>query len=264
MALARALRPANPELALLLGRGLVRGARRVLAVTAHSDDLEATAAGTLRLMALAGSEIHVAVLSDGRQQANRRSNLGEIRRLEEQHAATILGYTRVHPLGFRDLSLSRATEVEPRLRDLWREIRPEVVFSFDPSFPEPYLVHPDHLTAGRVVLNIARTDLGRDVEIYFYATRDTNVVVDIGPVIHDKIESVVAHRSQLKGPRFIYTMLIRAYGRLRGLSTEMAYAEGFRALSLPDLKDPAMEGRWEKEMEPKEPISPPAHELRGE
>ncbi|MFZ5435361.1 MAG: PIG-L deacetylase family protein [Bacillota bacterium] len=107
-----------------------------MAVTAHPDDLEAVAGGPLRLTALAGSEIEVVVLSDGRQQQiTRRSNLGEIRGLEESHAANILGYHKVHQLGFRDLSLSRIGEIEPRLREIWDALRPEVVFAFPLVFP---------------------------------------------------------------------------------------------------------------------------------
>ncbi|MDQ7793810.1 MAG: PIG-L deacetylase family protein [bacterium] len=240
----RRFRPVNPELALFEGRHLVRGARRVLAVTAHPDDLEAVAGGTLRLMALAGSTIDVAMLTGGEEQSGQRSNLGQIRRLEERHAAGILGYAEVHALGFRDLSLSRASELESRLGELWERVQPEVVFSFDPSFPDPLLAHPDHLTAGRVTLNLARRDPRGAPRVYFYGTRDTNVMVDIGPVINDKIRAVLAHRSQLKLPPAVYGLLLRAYARLYGSPIQALYGEGFRALSLPRPGVRAGASRW--------------------
>jgi LmbE family N-acetylglucosaminyl deacetylase len=242
--LIRSFRPANGELAVLQGLQLIRGARRVLAVTAHADDLEAVAGGTLRLMALAGSRIDVAVLSDGQQQNNRRSNLAQIRAMEERHAGLILGYRKLHFLGFRDLALSRVERLECRLRQVWESVRPDVVFSFDPSFPEPYLLHPDHLTAGRIVLNLSRRALGQVASVYFYGTRDTNVVVNVTPVIEDKVQAVLAHRSQLQTHPALYSLLIRLYGRLRGRAMQLQYAEGFRALSLPDLAAHSLHGQW--------------------
>ncbi len=236
--------PANAELALLQGYHLVRGAKRVLAVTAHPDDLEATTGGALRLMALAGSRIDVVVLSDGRQQDNGRSNLAEIRQVEQQHAGNILGYCNVYHLGFRDLSLSRMDELQPELLDLWRSVRPEVVFTFDPSFPEPYLAHPDHLTAGRVVLNILRGGHDPEPAVYFYGTADTSVIVDISSVIWDKVDAVVAHRSQLQTWPALYSLLIRLYGRLRGRPVQRSYAEGFRVLTMPRLSSQVQRGQW--------------------
>jgi LmbE family N-acetylglucosaminyl deacetylase len=235
-------RPANAEIALLEGLELVRPARRVLAVTAHPDDLEALAGGTLRLMALAGSQVHVAVLSDGRQQTNARSNLGQIRRLEERHAATIIGYAQVHEFGFRDLSLSRLPDIAPRLSELWEDIEPDVVFAFDPSYPEPYITHPDHLVTGRSIINLARS--GKNASVYFYGTRDTNVVVDITPVLEDKVQSVLAHRSQLKTFPVFYSILVRVYARMRGIPVDVRYAEGFRMLDVKGLTRVSSYGQW--------------------
>ncbi len=235
-------RPASAEIAVLEGLELVRGAKRVLAVTAHPDDLEVLAGGTLRLMALAGSQVHVAVLSDGRQQNNSQSNLGQIRSLEEMHAANIIGYAQVHELGFRDLSLSRILEIEQRLADLWKNVRPEIVLAFDPSFPEPYITHPDHLVTGRTVINLARS--GKDAAVYLYGTRDTSVVVDITPVLEDKVQSVLAHRSQLKTYPAFYSVLVRVYARMRGIPADVRYAEGFRMLDLKGLTRISSHGQW--------------------
>jgi LmbE family N-acetylglucosaminyl deacetylase len=242
--LMRGFRPPNSELAVLHGLELVRGRKRVLVVTAHPDDLEIVAGGTLRLMGLAGSSIDVAVLTDGGQQDNAREDLGQVRQFEQDHAAAILGYTRVHHLGLRDLSLSRLPEVEAALRRVWSRLKPEVVLAFDPSFPEPYMIHPDHLAGGRAVLNIARSDLGRGVGVYFYGTRETRVIVDIHPVLSDKVQAVLSHRSQLKAPPALYRAATRLYGRLRGMPAQLPYAEGFRALELPRLSARVSRARW--------------------
>lgn len=242
--LMRSFRPPNSELAVLQGLELVRGRKRVLAVTAHPDDLEIVAGGTLRLMGLAGSTIDVAVLTGGGHQDNSRDDLGQVRQFEQDHAATILGYTRVHHLGLRDLSLSRLPDLEAALGQVWSRVEPEVVLAFDPSFPEPYMVHPDHLAGGRAVLNLARGDLGRGVAVYFYGTRETRVVVDIHPVLSDKVQAVLSHRSQLKAPAVFYRAATRLYARLRGLPAQLPYAEGFRALELPGLSSRVSRAQW--------------------
>jgi hypothetical protein len=54
----------------------------------------------------------------------------------------------------------------------------------------------------------------------------------------------MAHHSQLKVPLVFYSLLIRAYGRLRGRPLQMSYAEGFRALSFPELDIRSVEGQW--------------------
>ncbi|MDP2872264.1 MAG: PIG-L deacetylase family protein [Bacillota bacterium] len=242
--LVRSFRPPNSELAALHGLDLVRGPKRVLAITAHPDDLEIVAGGTLRLMSLAGSTIDVAVLTDGGRQDNARHDLGHVRQFEQDHAAAILGYARVHHLGLKDLSLSRIPELEDKIAAVWSRVKPQVALAFDPSFPEPYMVHPDHLAGGRAALNLARGDLGRDVLVFFYGTRETRVVVDITPVMHDKVQAVLCHRSQLRAPAVLYGLAVRVYGRLRGRPAQMPYAEGFRALELPQLTQRAMRARW--------------------
>ena len=61
------LTPINPGLAARYGLHLTRAPQRVLAVTAHQDDLELFVGGTLRLLALAGSQITVVVATGGCQ-----------------------------------------------------------------------------------------------------------------------------------------------------------------------------------------------------
>lgn len=100
------LAPREPALALALGEGLVSTPRRVLALTAHPDDLEFFAGGTLKRMALAGSEIHAAVLSDGEKRGN-WTDLGGERRREQQMAALLQGYAPFASSGCRTSGCQR-------------------------------------------------------------------------------------------------------------------------------------------------------------
>ncbi len=243
----RRLTPKNPELALRFGFDLVRGPQRVLAVTAHQDDLELFIGGTLRLLALAGSDIDVVVATGGNQQYSAVRTLDQIREQEERDAGTIIGYRTVRFLHFRDLELSRNPYFEDALRDVWRQTEPDVVFAFDPSAPYRSAIHPDHLAVGRAVLNVSRSLQGRTPAIVFYGSADPNVLVDVSQVMTDKCEAVRAHRSQLYGWKRFYVTAVRVQAKIAGRAVSVPFAEPLRRLELPLLGPEAQRENWSRE-----------------
>jgi LmbE family N-acetylglucosaminyl deacetylase len=242
--LEKGFRPANVQLAKRYGLQLTRRPRRVLAVTSHADDLEIFATGTLRLLALAGSRITVVVASDGNRQ-NNRSNIAQIRQQEQRDAGMIIGYDDVRFLGLGDINLSHATGLQQGLEEIWQEIDPDLVLAYDPSHPAHWINHPDHLAIGRAVLNINRTDWGHGTDVLFYGTNDPNLVVDITRTIEDKVQALLAHRSQLKTFPLVYVAAIRGLARFAGRPNQVPYAETFRALSLPVLDDRTEAAIWD-------------------
>jgi LmbE family N-acetylglucosaminyl deacetylase len=240
----RRLTPANPKLALRHGLSLTRGPRRVRAVSAHQDDLELFAAGTLRLLALAGSSITAVIATGGDQQYTSERTLDQIREQEERDAGTILGYDDIRFLRFTDLNLAHNPRFQPDLEAIWNQVRPDLVFSFDPTAPYRSAVHPDHLAVGRAVLNISRA-LGDDApDIVFYGSRDPNVLVDISQVVADKTEAIRAHRSQLTGWKRYYNLATRLQTRLAGRPVSVKYAEPLRCLGLRALRDESYLENW--------------------
>lgn len=227
---ARLLRPRDPDLALLLGEELVASPRRVLALTCHADDLEFFGGGTLRRLALAGSEIVAAVLTDGEKGGNRPA-LGDVRRMEQQRCAEVLGYRRVEYSGLTDYGLPEDPRLEREVARHVREVRPEVILAFDPLELVPGMTNRDHKALGRAVADFARHVVADGVRVYFYGTRHADVLVDVTAVLEDKIRAVLSHQSQhIYLPRALYGDLVRYYGEISGAG-RCRYAEALYRLT---------------------------------
>ena len=154
---AKFMEPDSPRLALMLGEGLVQTPRRVMALTAHQDDLEFFAGGTLRRMGLAGSKIHAVVLTDGEKRGN-WADLADRRRTEQSQATQLQGYASVTFMGLPDFGLPEDPRLEPLVTRCWDQIWPEVVFAFDPKELIPQVANRDHKALGRTVMDLTRAD----------------------------------------------------------------------------------------------------------
>jgi LmbE family N-acetylglucosaminyl deacetylase len=192
---AALLRSRHPFVALQAGEELLHRPRRVLAFTAHPDDLEFFAGGILRRMARAGCTITAAVLTDGEKRGN-KYDLGGVRRREQIDAACKQGIHRVRFFGLTDFGLPEEPRLEPTVAQVWEEEKPEVVLAFDPKELFPGFANRDHKALGRTVLDLSRHHYGR-CRIYYYGTRHANVLVDIDDVISDKETAVLTHASQM-------------------------------------------------------------------
>ncbi len=136
---------------------------RLLCATAHPDDEALGFGGTLARYAAEGVEVSLVVATrgergrfgDGTKPHPGPEELGRIREAELRGAARALGVRHVRFLDYLDGSLDRADPVEAssRLAACLRELRPQVVLTFDPF---GVYGHPDHvaisqLTAAAIV-----------------------------------------------------------------------------------------------------------------
>ena len=103
--------------------------RRVLVVTAHPDDVDFGAAGTVATWTAAGIEVTYCVCTDGDaggfDPAVDRADIPGIRRAEQQAAAKEVGVHDVRFLGYQDGRLSASYEVRRDISRVIREVRPE-------------------------------------------------------------------------------------------------------------------------------------------
>lgn len=225
---AAIFRAQHPALALAEGEALVSRPWRVLALTGHPDDLEFFCGGTLRRLALSGSDIRAVCLTDGEKRGNWTS-LVEQRRAEQKAAAGIIGYRSVEFCGLPDFGLPEDPRLEQIVTDAWERHRPDLVLAFDPKELLPNVANRDHKALGRAVMDYARRNPG--ARVCFYGTHQPNLLVDIGPVLDVKIQAVHAHRSQmvyLSLPGYAGAVKLQAMAAAHG--TGRRYAEGLYRL----------------------------------
>jgi len=136
--------------------------KKILAVLAHPDDESFGMGGTLAYYAKKGVEVHLVCATRGEagdvppEMLEEFGSVAKLRENELRCAAGILGLTGVHFLEYRDSgmtgspdnnhpdALARAPieEVAGEVTSYIREIRPDVVITFDPMGGYH---HPDHV-----------------------------------------------------------------------------------------------------------------------
>jgi LmbE family N-acetylglucosaminyl deacetylase len=143
--------------------------RRLLAVLAHPDDESFGPGGTLALYATRGVEVHLVCATQGEvgtvnpENLDGYADIGELRRAELACAVQALGVKDLHFLGYRDsgmpgsddnhhpnaLAAAPFDEVVAKITDSIRQVRPQVVITFDPVGGYH---HPDHIMVHRATL----------------------------------------------------------------------------------------------------------------
>jgi LmbE family N-acetylglucosaminyl deacetylase len=140
----------------------VKKPMRLLAVFAHPDDESFGPGGTLALYAKQGVEVQLICATRGeagripQSLANVEESVAQLREAELRCAAHHLGLSGVHFLEYRDSGMPGSPdnrhpralisapmdEVAGRITHLMRQLKPQVVITFDPK--GGYL-HPDHI-----------------------------------------------------------------------------------------------------------------------
>jgi LmbE family N-acetylglucosaminyl deacetylase len=155
--------------------------RRLLAVFAHPDDESFGPGGTLALYARRGVDVHLICatrgeVGDAPADLNGFASIGEMREDELRHAASVLGLQAVHFLGYRDsgmpgspdnhhpqaLAAASVNEVARQVAAYIREIRPQVVITFDPIGGYR---HPDHIAIHQATVSACQMagDASQDI-----------------------------------------------------------------------------------------------------
>ncbi|MFT4596603.1 MAG: LmbE family N-acetylglucosaminyl deacetylase [Paracrocinitomix sp.] len=184
---------------------------RVLAISAHPDDSELQAGGTLAKWSAAGCQVSIVVCTDGSKGTwNPDANLAELvatRQSEQRDAAAALGANgTVGFCGWVDGELVQSPANVRTLTQWIRRLRPTVVISHDPW--KRYRLHPDHRAAGFLVSDavVAARDPHffpemeyphhRPDEVWYFEADEPNHVEAIDGWIETKIHSLEQHVSQ--------------------------------------------------------------------
>ncbi len=226
----------------------------VLVVFAHPDDAEFGCGGTIALLAAAGATVFYAVATSGDKGDDEGSRtpaeLAGLRKTEQRSAAAELGVSDVFFLDREDGSLFYGPELRGEVVRLIRQLKPDMVFTFDPTvvFDEYGEVnHADHRAIGLAAVDachpFARGALcypeqisqglapHRVREIFLWSTNAPNCLVEITKTLVKKSSALAMHKSQFPDPHSVQQTVIdraRSAGRLAGVE----YAEPFRRIRL--------------------------------
>jgi LmbE family N-acetylglucosaminyl deacetylase len=127
---------------------------RVLVVTAHPDDVDFGAAGTVACWTDAGIEVSYCIVTDGDaggfDPSVARSAIAGIRQAEQTAAAKEVGVQALTFLGYPDGALEVSLALRRDISRVIRQVRPQRVVCQSPerSYDRIYGSHPDHIAAG--------------------------------------------------------------------------------------------------------------------
>lgn len=192
---------------------------RVLVVTAHPDDVDFGAAGTVARMTDAGIEVSYCVCTDGQaggfDAAVSRAEIPAIRRAEQVSAGKVVGVNDVRFLGYVDGDLEPSRELVRDLVRVIRQVRPQRMLAQSPErwWDRIGASHPDHLAAGEAAVRalypyarnpfafpelLAEEGLEDWVvrELWLMAAPNADHRVDITETFDRKIAAILCHQSQ--------------------------------------------------------------------
>ncbi|HUB69542.1 MAG TPA: PIG-L deacetylase family protein [Acidimicrobiales bacterium] len=194
---------------------------RALVVTAHPDDVDFGAAGTVASWVKAGTEVTYCIATDGDAGGSdlsvSRSEMARLRREEQRAAAAELGVNEVVFLGFPDGRLSSASELDLRreVSRAVRQFRPQRLLcqSPDRNWARIGASHPDHLLVGAAAVCAAYPDARNPFahpellaeglqphavsELWLMAPPEPNRAVDITQFFDAKIRALRKHVTQV-------------------------------------------------------------------
>ena len=219
----------------------------IVAVGAHPDDIEFGCPVTLYNLREKGYEIHYIVATNGENGFKVKSLSGkeriEIRKKEQLVAAKKVGVKEVHFLGYKDGFLVYDDSLREKLTLLFKELKPEIVFSFDPAnldFDNINLNHRDHRNIALAVFDAvfaAKNDFiypdkngkHRIEKLYFFGTNKPNFTVDITDKLEFKLDVLKSFKSQF--PNFEnFAKFFREH--LGNGSEKYDYSEEFRVVDV--------------------------------
>lgn len=210
-------------------------------MTAHPDDVDFGAAGSIATWVKAGLEVAYCIVTDGDAGGSDRSmsrpDMARLRREEQRAAAAELGVTNVSFLGYPDGRLTAGIELRRDVSRAVRIFRPDRLLCQSPerNWERIGASHPDHLAAGEAAVCAAYPDARNPFahpellaeglepfavkEMWLMASPHPNRAVDITETFDRKVAALRRHESQVNHETDLDE-------RLRGWASASAQAAG--------------------------------------
>lgn len=226
---------------------------RALVVTAHPDDVEFAAAGTLARWADEGAAITICLVTDGSSGTQERELIGrklnETRVSETERAAAIIGAREVVWLGYPDGYVEYTLDLRRDISRVFRRFRPHRFLVMDPTptIEDRFINHPDHRAVGQASLDVTVTggttpgifpellEEGLEPwrglrELWIMGPEAGPVAVDISDTLQRKVDALLCHQSQIGGDADQVVGWVRQWTAKAGEPHGYANAETFRVI----------------------------------
>jgi LmbE family N-acetylglucosaminyl deacetylase len=191
---------------------------QILTVTAHPDDVDFGAAGSVAAWTAQGAVVTYCVVTDGDaggfDPAVPRADIPAIRRAEQTAAAAEVGVKDLVFLGYPDGRLQATLELRRDISRVIRQVRPQRVVCQSPDrlWDRLFASHPDHLAAGEATICAVYPDARNPFafpelmaeglephvvsEVWVMAAPGVDTYVDVTGTFAAKLAALRAHVSQ--------------------------------------------------------------------
>ena len=196
--------------------------KRALAVMAHPDDVDFSAAGLVAQLTDAGAEVTYCLVSDGQaggyDRAIERTTMASIRREEQTKAAAEVGVSDLIFLGRMDGEVTFDLTLRHDITRVIRQVRPQIVITHPPEInvASVYGSHADHVATGQATWAAVYPDSRNPFafpelltsgyepwvveEIWIIHHHNANLTLDITDQFERKIRALRCHVSQHERP----------------------------------------------------------------
>jgi LmbE family N-acetylglucosaminyl deacetylase len=226
--------------------------QRVLVVTAHPDDSEYGAGGTVARLVREGRQVSYCVVTNGDKGSSDRGmtpeRLAALRQEEQRAAARVLGVDAVDFLGFPDCELENTRESRMAVTAAIRRHRPDLLIIQNPNRTKNLgASHRDHRTTAGIALDcvypLARDHMAfpelieqglephKVKEIWQMWRDDPEILVDITDTIDQKIKALACHQSQVRDVAAMEKR-VRERAAQVGRRRRYPFAEAFDRISI--------------------------------
>jgi LmbE family N-acetylglucosaminyl deacetylase len=221
------------------------GIERILVVTAHPDDVDFGAAGSVATWTGAGVDVAYCICTNGEAGGSDRSvprtEMAVLRQAEQRAAASRVGVEDVTFLGFPDGRLVADLDLRRAVSRVIRRFRPDRVVTQSPerNWQRIYASHPDHLAAGEAAACAVYPDarnpfafpelLDEGLEpwtvpqLWLMASERLDRVVDTTAAFDAKLAALRSHESQVGDGSHLEELL---RGWMGGVATAAGLPEG--------------------------------------
>lgn len=231
--------------------------KSVLVVSAHPDDPDFGAGGSIAKLARDGARVSYVIVTDGSQGGEdpkqKDSELVALREKEQRAAARVLGVKTVEFLGYKDGHLSPDLKLRHDIVRMIRKYKPELVITHLPGRVLDAPMggsHPDHLAVGEATMAAVYPDSRnprafrsllkeglqphevKEVWLPFWTSGD--YFVDISSTLDLKIAALYKHKSQVSKPgrEWNFEKFMRKRHREVGKKGGYRYAESFKRITV--------------------------------